>query len=513
LSAVAGLLLSTMMLSTTMTFAGVQGTPTLLQYSGLSNPQELCKVEVTKRIAGEPAPNIPLVRGPIYVQYFQGSLPEEPNRKLVLALFSFEPLAARAVEDRFGAILDALGYYVNGRLVFETCKVYSKSAQDHLSFPHKHLLDARWYSGSLIPPSFRVLPVYAYYKVRVPPVVGSTSRPAPGSDGAVPKNDKTAARAPQKNGKDPKQNPTAGGARDAEVPATSEANRAPGSNPPPAPIVTPASTVPKGDSVAVLQPSTPRSDAAGRPPEVQRKSLKRYPRPNYKGGAEPLRTTKDTAKRIFAVEEIQCGEDGNWLIGYVGNLVTLPDGDVKILLTQRHALNNYPGERLATLETLREDYALTGGLECDSGWRECYAPTFLKEAYHKYRQALLTMRKLGGGSVSDQPRYSCRPDKGVCVSQERDYWRCDLDGNCLSYDPTRWWCAWRQEFCFSRVKFGDWASPIKENDVIQLKLDGAETELAYNMSDGFLRIAQDALTRVCGSGETKVWKAHWAGLK
>src|SRR5262249_6211338 len=160
----------------------------------------------------------------------------------------------------------------------------------------------------------------------------------------------------------------------------------------------------------------------------------------------------------------------------------------EVLLTQRHALNNYPGEGVRPLEALRKHYAEAGGLQCDAGARECSGPAFMSDSYADYRQ------DLAAGTVSERSRYSCRPDKGICISQERERWRCNLEGNCLSYDPSRWWCAWRQEFCFSRVKFGDWASPIKQNDVIRLKLDGSEGELVYDMSDGFLRIAQDALT-------------------
>ena len=457
------------------------------------------------QIAGAPAPDMPLIARPVHVYYYEAGPAREHDTKLVLALFAFEQLAPNDVEEWFRANLKAHGYAAEGRLEFKICKVYSKSAQERMSFPHHRLLvDLRSYLGWRRQTLFHTLQLYFYT-----PGVPAPSASRPGAS-----NDKTAARTSSKNAKEAKQNHIAGdGAKG--VPA---AGKPDDSSSRPAAPASPASPV--NPSVAALNPAAPGPNVVARPSEVPRRSLRRYPRPDYKGGAEPLLTTeplrmaKETAKRaVFAVEEIQCGEDGNWLVGYMGQLQSSDGDSVSVLLTQRHALNNYPGQRVATLEKLRTYYAVTGGLECDPGQRECHAPAFEKQNYGGYRQALLAARKGGAGLVSDVPRYSCRPDKGICISPERDHWRCNLDGNCLSYDPTRWWCAWRQEFCFSRVKFGDWASPIKENDIVEVKLDGTGRHLVYDMSDGFLRIAQDALTRVCGSGETKVWKAHWAGPK
>lgn len=518
LGAFAIALVSSTGLLPTATFAQVQFASRPIR---LSSPQQLCRAEFINRIAGAVLPDSPLIGRPVHVRYYEGGVDDRPGMNLVLVLLSFEHMASSTIEHEFRAMLDALNYEVKRNLEIKGCRVYSKSAQERLSFSHPYLIS----SGFVFASSFPLLRVHAYYPTPRTPEsrpLRRTGQPAPGKSRA-------AERTPARQAKQSKADHTADEKSKKVASSGAKAPAAVGAPPPSAPPVgpkvvpDPATAAPdavpeKGTSIAALPPNAP--EVAGRPPEVQRKSLKRYPRPNYKERAEPLRgiealhTTKERVKRaVFAVEEIQCGEDGNWLVGYAGHLELVPGEDVKVLLTQRHALNNYPGEGVATLDVLRNHYADAGGLKCDPGGRECDGPTFVKESYAGYRQALLAARTSRTRALSDPPRYSCRPDQGICISQEREHWRCNPDGNCLSYDPTRWWCAWRQEFCFSRVKFGDWASPIKQNDVVRLKLDGSAPELMYDMSDGFLRIAQDALTRICGPGETKLWKANWASPK
>jgi hypothetical protein len=492
------------------TFAQVQFTSRPIR---LSSPQQLCRTDFINRVAGVPMPGTPFIRRPVHVRYYEGGVHDQPGVNLVLALLSFDQLAPSTIENEFRAMLDALNYEVRQRLEIKGCQVYSKSASEQLSFSHPQLI-----STFLFASSYPVLGVYAYYPTPPTPEPLSSpriSQPSPGKNRTAQPTLPRQAKQPKPDTDAESSGPKSPPAVAAPPPSTSTADPAIGRDPGVAPL---NPTPEKGSTIAALPPNAP--DIAGPPGEVQRKSLKRYPRPNYKEGAEPLRgieallTTKERTKRaVFAVEEIQCGEDGNWLVGYAGQLEFVPGEDVKVLLTQRHALNNYPGEGVRTLDALRKHYAEAGGLQCDAGAQECSGPAFMNESYAGYRQALLAARASGTRTVSDLSRYSCRPDKGICISHEREHWRCNLDGNCLSYDPTRWWCAWRQEFCFSRVKFGDWASPIKQNDVIRLKLDGSAPELVYDMPDGFLRIAQDALTRVCGPGETKLWKASWASPK
>lgn len=494
------------------TFAHAQFLPDPIPFKALPNPQQLCKTESINRIAGLPVPGVDPIPRPVHVYYYAGGLEKVPTTRLVLVLISFERLGRNFAEQTFRSSLDRLGYYVDGQLELKSCQFYSNSALVRSSWPHRLLVNSQ------------TLHVYSYYHSSV--VLDGP----PGRAVDQPGRGKTPAgdRAPPRQAKQSKPNPAGDKAKQAassgpKVPATAAGppSAPPAADPPVTrdPETAPLNPVPeKGTSIAALPPAAP--DGAGRPAEVQRKSLKRYPRPNYTERAEPLHgieallTTKQGAKRpVFAVEELQCGEDGNWLVGYAGLLEFAPGEDAKVLLTQRHALNNYPGQGVQTWEALRKVYAKDGGLECDAGGKECSGPAYMNESYAGHREALLAARASRTGVVSDPSRYSCRPDKGICISQEREHWRCNLEGNCLSYDPTRWWCAWRQEFCFSRVKFGDWASPIKQNDVIRLKLDGSAAELVYDMSDGFLRIAQDALTRICGPGETKVWKASWASPK
>jgi hypothetical protein len=481
----------------------------------LFSPQELCTAKFINRHAGA---DRPLIRGPVHIAYYEGGIEDSPGLNLVLALLSYERLGQREIEIEFRRMLDDLNYQVTGHLDIKRCHVFSASQQEQLSFSHPHLTSSGWpFDHSF--PRFRV-PAY-YVAPRTPESLPLLQGRQPGTS-----KSRAAERAPPRPTKQSKPagekaKKTASSGAKPQAPAALSAP--PPIAPPDAPKVDPdpvtAAPAPipeKSTDVAALPPNAP--EIVGRPPEVQRKSLKRYPRPDYKEGAQPLpgitalrKITKEGAKRdVFAVEEIQCGEDGNWLVGYTGRLELVPSEDAKVLLTQRHALNNYPGAGVATLEKLRSGYADAGGLQCDAGGRECDGPAFEKESYAGYRQELLADRRSGTGTLADPRRHSCRPDKRICISQEREHWRCNLAGNCLSYDPTRWWCAWRQEFCFSRVKFGGWGSPIKENDLVRLKLDGSAAELVYDMSDGFLRIAQDALTRICGPGETKLWKANWA---
>jgi hypothetical protein len=202
------------------------------------------------------------------------------------------------------------------------------------------------------------------------------------------------------------------------------------------------------------------------------------------------------------------------LVGYLG-ILQARGPSVNLTLLQRHALNNYPGEGLrggrtsVTPEELYEGLAAQGfQFHCDPDHRECTSPDAIP--YAVFRRALADQRLRNAANASDWARrWSCQPDRGVCI-RERYRWYCDVGKHCVSYDPSRWWCAERQEFCFSRVKFGDWNSALQERETIEnLTLEPSKV-LIYEMAHGLVPIAQEALTRTCRSNGSNHWMTGWA---
>jgi hypothetical protein len=462
--------------------------------------RQLCSMNVLERVVGGPVAGMEPVAKPVHVQIYELELLETGGRWLTVGLLGFNRLSPTVTEETIRVALAARGVELRGRPApIAGCLVYSLSAGRQLSHPHKALYRWQSYQWSWEELQMRphrpvevVLVALAEHRPSLPPQAAEphsvpvSPAPAAGRAGAKPARPMTRPDRPVFDKTGP------GGVAAAPVEPTSPA-------------------APR-EVATVAPPATePRREPGADPPKS---TLKRYPPPNYQPGVEPLRITGTGKMTAFAVESVQCSEEGNWLVGYLGTLQPAKNGKATLVLQQRHALNNYPGEGVAAgrdginLEELKEAHHKVGNLlQCDAEQRECSAP-WIKE-YALYRKELLEARRMAGGANPDWARqWSCRPDTGWCTSQERDYWRCDVNGRCLTFDPTRWWCAVRQEFCYSRVKFGDWGSALKVGDDIELRLDQSQV-LLYDMAHGLLPIAQEALTRVCGAGQSKGWKASW----
>jgi hypothetical protein len=220
---------------------------------------------------------------------------------------------------------------------------------------------------------------------------------------------------------------------------------------------------------------------------------------------------------------VECSDEGNWIVGYFGFLTSKPDGTGQFSIRQRYAINNYPGEGVLTLGELQR---ATRQLECGSG-NDCKAPR-RTIPYAEFLRSRTPPPPSDASTVlvpkDKGVEWRCRPEKGICLSRETDHWRCDAGkeaagSRCLSYDPVRWWCVPRREFCYQTVPFGDWGSPYKEGSLITIQLQPKkdasgqtiDQDHVYDMSHGILSIAQDVLTRRCSrhSGPAKEWKASW----
>jgi hypothetical protein len=269
--------------------------------------------------------------------------------------------------------------------------------------------------------------------------------------------------------------------------------------------------------IATLSPPPERRGTSEPPVE---KPLKLYPKPDYHRVSRFPGLEEDmgaTGRTVFAVEKVECSDQGNWMTGYFG-IVHQLENRRKLVIKQRYGVNNYPGEGIIGLAELKSKKK--NELSCAAGDSTCSAPRetqtyerFLKSdprsAQSSAVVSIAPIELTTRGAVADKSSpWSCRPDKNLCASRATDHWQCDPQSQtCASFDPTRWWCVPRREFCFSRVRFRDWGSRYDENDEIALKPD----DLVYDMADGFLPIVKDALTRRCGGSEPAGnWSETWS---
>src|SRR5262249_31878463 len=227
---------------------------------------------------------------------------------------------------------------------------------------------------------------------------------------------------------------------------------------------------------------------------------------------EPKEGTGGAGRAVFAVEKVECSDQGNWMTGYFGIVHQIEDRR-KLVIKQRYGVNNYPGEGIIGLAELKSQKKrqvnwATGDTICSAPRETQTYEQFLRsdqkptQAHAGPSSAVVSIAPIEltpRSELADKSsQWSCRPDRNLCVSRTTDHWQCDPQGTtCASYEPTRWWCVPRREFCFSRVRFRDWGSRYDENDEVMLKPDG----LVYDMVDGFLPIVKDALTRRCGGSE------------
>jgi hypothetical protein len=306
---------------------------------------------------------------------------------------------------------------------------------------------------------------------------------------------------------------------------------------PPAIAVPPVIERPAPKPPGAESPTAAPTDGTTIPPVAK---LKRYGAPKYPRLAEPLSiapagsgvpvpgaseapSPEVNARTVFGVESVECSDEGNWILGYFGFLTEKPDGTGQFSIRQRYAINNYPNESVATLADLKRTVKL---LECTGG-NDCRAPrrTIPYTEFLRTRAPPSTSDKSTVIVPKDKGvEWRCRPEKGVCLSRETDHWRCEAgkdpaSSTCIGYDPARWWCVPRREFCYQTVPFGDWGSPHKEGSLVTVRLRPSkdasgqtiEEDHVYDMSHGILSIAQDVLMRRCAthSGAAREWRASW----
>ncbi|HRD77791.1 MAG TPA: hypothetical protein PK264_17940, partial [Hyphomicrobiaceae bacterium] len=306
---------------------------------------------------------------------------------------------------------------------------------------------------------------------------------------------------------------------------------------PPKPVTPPGPGAQPADPKAVdksAPPSAAASDAGATPAKT-----KRYIAPAYGVLSSPVAPLKVGGQRqAFVVESVECSDEGNWIVGYLGFLTATGTGDTgDFVIRQRYAINNYPEEGRLGLGEVKK----MPGVTCSADQAECSAP--------RRRISLVEFKRLKTSAPADpkaapvpkvadktkraddetprvQSEWRCDAGAGMCFSRERDTWRCDAStGRCMSYDAARWWCVPRREFCSQRVPFGDWGSPLKEGDRVKVGLKprggtgGVEKDAnghpiydlhVYDMAHPLVTIAADVLTRRCAGhkGPARDWKAN-----
>src|SRR5262249_39304083 len=134
-------------------------------------------------------------------------------------------------------------------------------------------------------------------------------------------------------------------------------------------------------------------------------------------------------RAAFAVEKVECSDEGNWMLGYFGFFSPQRGGGGEFIVKRRHGVNNYPGEGRIALADLKAQKRWQ--LECSPGDITCSAPRQVRS----YSEIVRSEGRSSGGErgpvsgpapavIPIQPEnaekaaaWSCRPDKSLCVSK------------------------------------------------------------------------------------------------
>lgn len=544
----------------------------LRQVEGVTELSQLCEPDNIKQLVGPPVGGVEDVESAIFGLAVQLDIADPAKigmGRVFLGLYSYSEESQRLLPEYIALVQRQLNLppsQVSKRHI-QPCPNFF-SATSKTSRPHKELLriSRGIFRVSVEPIVLATVTILREAPADARPRVSSkppTEREPPAAKPpktGLPEAKKPPAVAavPPKAAEPPAKRPDAGCDLDCMLEAEKRARaskgpdakapdtKAPGPGPdgktasaaPWAPEVK-APTVPLPPTITERPPPADKADATipSDPAASPVMKLKRYPAPHYAVLAEPLSIAPGGpapdaaglpvpdagARTAFAVESVECSDEGNWIVGYFGFLTSKPDGSGQFSVRQRYAVNNYPGEGVSTLGELQR---ATRQLECGKG-NDCQAPR-RTIPYAEFLRSRTPPPKSEGAPVvvpkDKGVEWRCRPEKGICLSRETDHWRCDggketLGARCISYDPARWWCVPRREFCYQTVPFGDWGSPYKEGSLITIQLQpkkdasgqNTDQDHVYDMSHGILSIAQDVLTRRCSrhSGPAKEWKASW----
>jgi hypothetical protein len=469
------IVLASMLAALAVVLASAGRAQTIETIQVLRDVSELCSPQRILQEVGPADARIQPVASPINVLTIEYELSNPVKETRIVAVFWF---FREMLDD--ATISQILRRYDISRerlRNLEECPTpfYSHSAKDRLSLAHENLVSVVWRIPFMSPQAHPKILIAGPYVLRPPVGPMAAQRPAPGEGSAQGKPSAPRVVSPR---------------LPAETPLAKRL----------------AKDKAAGGKVAALPLPAPEAGPAPKP-------LKRYPRPDYallpSAQMQNAAVTDPAAapRAAFAVEKVECSDEGNWMIGYFG-FFSAQRGGGEFIVKRRHGVNNYPDEGRIALADLKAQKR--GQLECSPGEITCSAPrqvrSYSEVARSEGRSSAAERASVSAlapvvipvapESAEKAAAWSCRPDKNLCVSKAADHWKCDPKSRqCLSYDPSRWWCAPRSEFCFSSVQFADWGGRLREGDAMPF----TAADLIYDASEDFVRIVEDVMTRRCGN--------------